>query len=199
MILSLGAVGRYYMPPMQACSRYGSSAHPPLQLHPKVPRPWVLVTYSTVIIIQRKCSVDMSSMGLAQARPNSYILRFLKLGCRNRTQSNGSSLGCALGILGRDGYSGGTTAKTLATSLASHLRCYRVLALAIMETSGLPYQLVFFTHLGRLRDPFHYAIFKVPVLCTLIPTFCACSHSFSQFLFVVIFSVVVTSSYVYSK
>ena len=28
---------------------YGSSAYPPLQLHPKVPCPWALNTYSTVI------------------------------------------------------------------------------------------------------------------------------------------------------
>ena len=40
-------VGGYYMP---FADIYVVSAHPPLPLHSKVPRPWALDTYSTVIV-----------------------------------------------------------------------------------------------------------------------------------------------------
>ena len=42
-------VGGYYMPFAPHYAVY--SAHPPLPLHPKVPRPWALDTYSTVSLL----------------------------------------------------------------------------------------------------------------------------------------------------
>ena len=45
----LRVVGGYYMP---FALHYAFSVQPPLQLHPKVPRPWALDMYSTVSNMQ---------------------------------------------------------------------------------------------------------------------------------------------------
>ena len=39
---------------MPFADKYIVSAHPPLPLHSKVPRPWALDTYSTVQVLRRK-------------------------------------------------------------------------------------------------------------------------------------------------
>ena len=46
--LTSRVVGGYYMPFVDG---YVVSAHPPLPLHSKVPRPWALDTYSTVYLL----------------------------------------------------------------------------------------------------------------------------------------------------
>ena len=45
----LRVVGGYYIP---FALHYAFSVHPPLQLHPTVPRPWALDMYSTVSNMQ---------------------------------------------------------------------------------------------------------------------------------------------------
>ena len=52
---------------MPYAPHYAFSAHPPLPLHPKVPRPWALDTYYTVIVHDVVCnsSLDIPPLGTA--------------------------------------------------------------------------------------------------------------------------------------
>ena len=58
---------------MPYAPHYAFSAHPPLPLHPKVPRPWALDTYSTVATEAVKVSCGNVTVSIAKV-PRHIIL-----------------------------------------------------------------------------------------------------------------------------
>ena len=61
---------------MPFADEYVVSAHPPLPLHSKVPRPWALDTYSTVYTELFKTEVKHARTGRKRETKQTYVIDY---------------------------------------------------------------------------------------------------------------------------